>query len=460
VRGQRLSIAHQSGHLLDAPRSDVSTEQDRQLTERLEREATLLEYDADFPDRDLRLRAYAGISLRTERRVRTRAMGTSIERDRVLAYHAGASLTLVPWSDASLELGADAVLEDVGSGADTFDAATLAVSRGRGRYVDDSRYDTYALYALWSQALSARWTALAGARGTLVYARAPVDPLFEASIGEQRRLDRTLPGAVASLGVRWDATESLSWTASLLGGYRPPNLEDFQALGGGARGFTVPNPELDEERSWTLETGAKLEDGRWEAMAYVFASRLTGLIERVPSAINGMAEIDGARVQTPANASRSVLLGAELALVHRLPMGLYGGVAAHGTWGETVRPDADGLDVTEPASKVPPPTASLQLGFAPDSAFYWVHGVVALALPQPRLSENDKNDVRVCEQGPEGCDEEPGYVDLSVRAGVRLLPWITIAAGVENLLDHGYKTFASGAFAPGRNVTLALRGSI
>ena len=456
----RLSLSHQSGHLFDMPRTDVSTAEDRQETKQLDRDSTVLAYHGRFPGHaQLRLRAHAGMVVRREWRQRDREGETNHERDRVLGYHAGLGVVTNPFATSSLEVGADAVLEDIGSGSETIDPSGV-ITRQRGRYVDGSRYDTYALYALWSQAFSAAWTAHAGARGTLVDARAPIDPLFAPEIGAARRLDRELLGVVGSLGARYQASAELALVASLLGGFRAPNLEDFQALGGGARGYTVPNPDLDEERSWTLETGVSWDDSQWQHETHLFGTLLTGLIERVLSEFNGMTEIDGVRVQTPENASRSVLLGAETSLVRRTELGLYAGVAANGTWGETRRPDEEGNDVAEPASKVPPPVGALQVGFDPQASPYWLQLVLSGALPQSRLSESDKNDVRICEDGPDDCSRAPGWADLTFRAGLRLDARLLIAFAIENLFDAGYKTYASGAYAPGRNFALAVRGSI
>jgi hemoglobin/transferrin/lactoferrin receptor protein len=458
-RKHGFSLSYQSGHLLDAPRPDASTPDDRSDTKRLDRDAAIVDYAGYFTELSrLQLRSYLGLSLRREWRQRRRPETVENERDRVLGYHAGVNAAVSPSSPSSLDVGAEAILEDIGSGTEVIDASG-AVTRERGRYVDDSRYNSYALYALFSYMLSDYWTALAGVRGTLVDARAPIDPLFEREIGIERRLDRRMFGAVGSAGVRYDANGTLSWTAALLGGFRAPNLEDFQALGGGSRGYTIPNPELNEERSWTLETGVKWDELHWELEAYLFGTLLTDLIERIATEFNGQTEMDGKRLQTPTNASRGVLLGAELSVSRRFDFGLRAGVASFATWGVTKRPDADGNQVSEPASKVPPPIGALLLGFDPTGTPYWSEARLVGALPQWRLSESDKNDVRICENGPDGCDHADGWVDITLRAGLRFNRTLLLSLGVENLLNSGYKTYASGTYAPGRNFTVALRGS-
>ena len=59
--------------------------------------------------------------------------------------------------------------------------------------------------------------------------------------------------------------------------------------------------------------------------------------------------------------------------------------------------------------------------------------------------------------GPDGCTEVPGFVDLTLRAGLRLRQGVLVTIAAENLLDAGYRTYASGAYAPGRNFMAGLR---
>ena len=455
ARDHRLTLAHQSGHLLDMPRSDVSEPGDVQSTESLRRDATVLTYKARLFARRLRLHAYVGTSLRRELRLRRRE-AREYERERVRSHQLGVRASTAPWSGASLEFGFESVIDRVASEGERV-AEDGQVTRGRGRYVDDSRYDMHALYTLLSQQLARRWRLLLGARGTLVIARAPRDSLREEAQGPRGALDRTFARPVASLGVRANLTDSVAWVASILGGFRAPNLEDFQAFGGGARGYTVPNLRLHEERSWTFESGIELRDRRWDVNVYAFASRLDGLIVRVPTSLNGQAEVDGEPVIGRRNASQSVLLGVELAATHHFDMGLFASAAAWFSWGESERPNDAGVRVTEPASKVPPAIGVLRGGYRHALSPYFGELVLMLQAPQTRLSEGDKSDVRLCPSGSEDCDEVPGFVDLTLRGGVRLREQLTLTLAAENLVNAAYRSYASGAYAPGRNFVAALR---
>ena len=54
-------------------------------------------------------------------------------------------------------------------------------------------------------------------------------------------------------------------------------------------------------------------------------------------------------------------------------------------------------------------------------------------------------------------DGTPAWFTLNLRAQYEFKKYATIQAGIENILDTQYRTFASGINAPGRNVFLTLR---
>jgi outer membrane receptor protein involved in Fe transport len=177
----------------------------------------------------------------------------------------------------------------------------------------------------------------------------------------------------------------------------------------------------------------------------------------VPSSYQGMTEIEGEPVIERQNASKSLLAGGELSLTRLFEIGIFGQLGTTVTWGKTERPLETGGDITEPAAKVPPPQFLVRVGYdRPDVAYFGNLTLLAQS-KQTRLSEGDKADVRLCPDGPEGCDEVPGFYDVTLRGGVRLRPDMLLSVAVENLFDRAYRTYASGAYAPGRNFIASLR---
>jgi hemoglobin/transferrin/lactoferrin receptor protein len=53
----------------------------------------------------------------------------------------------------------------------------------------------------------------------------------------------------------------------------------------------------------------------------------------------------------------------------------------------------------------------------------------------------------------------PAWFTLNLRAGYEIYKGISLQAGVDNIFDLQYRTFASGINAPGRNVFVSLRGA-
>ena len=54
-------------------------------------------------------------------------------------------------------------------------------------------------------------------------------------------------------------------------------------------------------------------------------------------------------------------------------------------------------------------------------------------------------------------DGMPAWTTLNLRGGYRFFKYLTVQAGVDNLLDVQYRAFASGINGPGRNVFVTLR---
>ena len=455
-RTRRVSLSYQSNGLFDSPRADVSTAQDQQLVKSLTRDAFAATYVSRLPGSRVRLHVHAGISLRAEWRQRLRTDRIENQRDRVLSWQPSIALRGSPWKLASLEVGMNAVIDQIGSSG--LVSASGSTKRVRGRYVDGSNSGAYGAYMLLSQSLGSDALLLAGFRGTYLHVSAPADRLLEIEPAAVDPFDRRMRGVTGSLGVRHELGENLAWVGNLLVGFRAPNLEDFQALGSGARGFTVPSPQLDVERSWTAETGFKFKADDWSWDAYLYGSLLTGLIVRVPSSYLGRSRIEGLPVLARRNASRAVLIGAELSLQRHWTPQLTTALSVWETYGQTQRPELNGTTSSEPASKIPPPMllASVRYGERTEGR-WWISSAFAGALSQTRLSRSDRQDIRICAKGR--CDGARGWIDVTLSGGLRLGNNLSFTVSVENLLDAGYKTFASAVYSPGRNVVAVLRAN-
>ncbi|MBI5517736.1 MAG: TonB-dependent receptor [Deltaproteobacteria bacterium] len=444
--GHRLGVALHTSAITDAPRSDLSSPGDLRVFRLQRRDVGYLHYQGGIGP--ARVSARAGLLRRDEVRDRLREARTDTERDSVLSAQAALQVDLRVRQarfSAGLDLASDAV-----------DSATETLrdhrppSAGRGRYLHGSRYTQGGLFAFWRQRFGAsdRWTLEAGARLAFVSVQAPTD-------GSAPALERAYRAPVGGLGGRVALAPGVTLLVNLLGGFRAPNLDDYQALGSGARSFDVPNPDLGPERSWTAELGLRAQRRAFSLTAFVYGSTLQGLVARVPSTFQGMTMVDGRRVYTRQNANDASLLGAELDLGWRPTAGLQATLGGAFTWAEATLPLEDGTRVIEPMARVPPAFGRLTLGWRWPRA--WVTLVLTGALPQPRLATSDRDDVRLCPAGPARCTEVPGYGAVGLRAGAHLHPRLTLSTALENVFDSAYTPYGAGLPAPGLNLVVALR---
>lgn len=441
---QRLGVAFHTSALSDAPRPDLSTPTDRRVFRLQQRDLAYLTWR--WGTDSLSLNARVGAIVRTEYRDRFRDARTDVERDQVLTG-VGSLQLLARYRDARFTVGAEVSLDDVESATVTT-RGTSAPETTRGRYVDGSTWLTSGVYGLYQQRIGARFLAEAGVRVALVRTTAPVD-------GTTAAMDQLLVAPVASIGARYMVTDGVALMANALTGFRAPNLDDFQALGSGARSFDTPNSALGAERSWSGEVGARIVRDGWTGSLFLYGARLTGLVVRVPSTYMGMTEVDGRRVFTRENASEATMWGAEVDLTYRARSGLYGSVAAMYTQGDATFPDESSNVVTEPMAKVPPATGRAAAGWRNDRA--WVDLVLTGGLPQTRLATSDREDVRLCPGGAATCTQADGWASLALRGGFAVTPAVLVGAAVENVWNGAYTPYGSGYPAPGVNVVGMVR---
>ena len=255
---------------------------------------------------------------------------------------------------------------------------------------------------------------------------------------EQKNDDVTLAGEVT-----WTVGQDDYLFGGVSQGFRAPGMSDALALGLTGRGYDVPNPELEPERLLSIESGFKVADtgAGNEAELTVYASRISDLIERVPTTYLGSDSLDGERVFHQDNIGTGTILGLSAAMRFQLPLQWKLDASLAWTYGEN-----DDLDV--PLTRIPPlrGIVKFQRSFHRGSAEF----VTAWADRQDRLSPEDLRDTRIPTGGT------PGYVALHLRGQFVVDKGVTLRAGIENLLDQEYRIHGSGIDMSGRNLFLGL----
>jgi iron complex outermembrane receptor protein/hemoglobin/transferrin/lactoferrin receptor protein len=411
----------------------------------------------DGPRAVERLRWTASFQEQHERRVLERGSPSATEVhgvDDVRTVGTGvaastAALSLSPWASLRVRYGADGYYDWVGSRAWHHYADVDIVSHlSRGQYLDGARYLTS---GLWSEIESELWQRLClrvGGRGALVLARAEGDPASESA-----SIDRRFATGVAHGGMSVLASEWLKLTLNANQGFRAPNLDDLTSRQQTGPGFQFENPELEPERSFTVEFGTRVEHARVELDTWLFRTTVDGLIARAPRDQDECPEGDPgcAASQTVFQlqnlADGAVIQGIEGNLRLFLPWDLLARATIAYAWGEGPNPVPPPATPRRlPLSRIPPLNGTGEFGWRSSTLGVYAVGVVRWARLQDRLALADEADPRIPAGGT------PGFVAFDVRGGYRFDPHVLVGLVLENIGDAAYRYHGSSINAPGRGL--------
>jgi iron complex outermembrane receptor protein/hemoglobin/transferrin/lactoferrin receptor protein len=439
----------------DAPRTDQCPPALARFDEclRYERQDRLLSY-ATWSRRTEKHAVHATLSWQHqyEKRRNDRPASFVLQRDKDSIETFGASLAYTfPWWLGSLRLGADAYVDFISSNASLlFTDVDMERPLSRGQYLSGSNHLTSAAFA------SNQWeyktlTLNTGFRLGLQHAYAP----GEATSGSTTVNQSWWPWA-AHLGAQWQLHPALSLLASVDRSFRAPNLDDLTARQRTGPGFQFENPNLKPETASSAEWGVRLKQNRLRAELWGFATRLDGLLLRIPRGADACppespaCTASNARYQLVNAQGASWLFGSEAVLRLRplRPLVLQATIAW--VWGDSPHPALQSNPQTTPRrmplSRLPPLNGTLEanwqfpFGLQLGSGFRW-------AFRQTRLALNDFSDVRIPLGGT------PGFAVVDLRASYRFQEKLLLALVLENLFDSAYRYHGSSINGPGRSLS-------
>jgi hemoglobin/transferrin/lactoferrin receptor protein len=311
---------------------------------------------------------------------------------------------------------------------------------------DDSEYDLFGAFALYSWQATERLEITGGIRHTRA----------GATLGRYQDSTGTMRGGDSQ---NWDATVGslralyhLSETWNLFGGvsqaFRAPNLDDLSGnLTARAGSQTIGSTDVDPERYLTCEIGARHTGETVSFSAAIFHTDADDLIVGVPIT-------QGSSTTVATNASAGYVYGIEVEGAWRFhPQWTLSGFAA---WQDARSETADylgGPASARPNSRQLPLTGSLALRRTSDTEKWWAEGRILAAAREDRVTAADQaaDSQRIPTHGT------PSYLVSSLRAGWRASENLELTGALENLTDVDHRTHGSGQNEPGFNAILAVR---
>lgn len=261
-------------------------------------------------------------------------------------------------------------------------------------------------------------------------------------------------------------------------GFRAPNIDDFAKFRERNGFIQVPNPELDSERSNSLELGLAIEQKNWSFSATVYHSWLSNAIVRsnflLPDGSDRFLSFgDTLRVQANINAERARIWGFDLD--YRQSIGQHLRLHADFHWlrGRRKQAAPDGVALTLPQDHIPPAYGQASLSYEHEKWMLrlrlryqfakalddYAVGIIEITDPGSyafeRLGTSDNLELTPLDENgnPTG---SYAWWTLNLNGNFQLNERLDLQLGVENIFDFHYRPFASGISAPGRNLIIGL----
>jgi hemoglobin/transferrin/lactoferrin receptor protein len=256
----------------------------------------------------------------------------------------------------------------------------------------------------------------------------------------------------ASIGLVDVPTDDLKLSILFSTGYRSPNVDDLSKVFDSSPGeVIVPNDELKPEKTFNSELGVTKLFGNsvsWENVIYY--TQFYNAIVTEPFTFNGQDSImyDGELSQVMANQNeeRAYIYGFASNLSARFTDHLQMSFDVNYTYG---RIKTDTTDY--PLDHIPPFMARLEFNYTwgKFSSDFFVDYNSWKKLKNYNMNGEDNQQYAT----PEGM---PAWFTVNFRAAYQVHELVSVQAGVDNIFDTQYRTFASGINGPGRNIWVSV----
>ncbi len=267
------------------------------------------------------------------------------------------------------------------------------------------------------------------------------------------KADQSNPVYSGSIGVIHTPNDKLKLSLMVSTGFRAPTVDDLSKVFESAPGaLIVPNKDLKPEKTVNTEFGmAKLFSNKtiWEANVYYTMFMDAIVTDRFK--YNGADSImyDGSMSMVLANQNKeqAYIYGFSTSVRSQLSKNFLLTFGLNYTYGR-IKTDSTAY----PLDHIPPVMVKLMLSYHKDKwdGNFFVDYNSAKELKNYYLNGEDNEQYATK-------DGMPAWFTANLHLSYKVHKLITLQAGIDNIMDTQYRTFASGINAPGRNIFGAIR---
>lgn len=356
-----------------------------------------------------------------------------------------------------LQYGAEYVYNQVGSTGEDINIVSGESVAAASRYPDGATWQSMALYATYKWKPVQQWVFSAGVRYNHLLMAAVLDTTFLKLPYTEANLNT---GALTgSLGLVYLPSDKFQWRLNLSNAFRAPNVDDVGKLFDSSPGFVmVPNPDPRPERAYNAETGFAWRANRFLSFdVSLFATYLDDALVRRNATINGRDSLlyngEMSRIQTIQNAAFAFVYGiqggVDLTLTRHLTLGTR----------MSYQRGREELDngTQAPLRHAAPFFGNVRLTYNRAAWTAQVYTEFNSGVAADELAPEEVGKDYLYAADAEGRPYVPAWYTLNAKVQYQVLSFLSVTAGVENILDKRYRPYSSGISAAGRNFIVALR---
>lgn len=382
-----------------------------------------------------------------------RKMGSSKIRhqyEQLEAYSLNIDLDKSFGAKTKIFYGIEGLLNHVHSNANRVsDNGTVEVINPR--YPDGSTWQSYGIYVSLKQYLNESWILNAGLRYSQFIIAASFDTTLFAYPLASTNLSNGSPSG--SVGVTYHPNERLQAYFNVSSGFRAPNIDDLGKVFDSEPGtVVVPFPNLKPEHVFATEVGfVKAFGNKFKLDGALYGSYLIDALARKPWNFNGQDSIlyEGTYSQVVAiqNVSNAYTYGVQGGFEYAVMRGLTLSTAISYQRGFQFDVDSNAYF---PKAQVAPLFGRISLKYKTRQLRVEAYSVFNGRVDYERFPLEERNELNYALDS-QGRPYTASWYTLNLKMSYFFNKHLSVNAGVENILDQGYRTYGSGISAAGRN---------
>ncbi len=360
-----------------------------------------------------------------------------------------------------LHAGVDLDFSFLRSTAETENLATGESTAYTTRYPDgDNRMHTAEAFLTHEWRINPQWTMTDGVRlGYASVYSSVKDPVNFPFFGGKNSMSRDNFTYSLAWGINYLPTNSWKLAFSAETAYRVPNIDNTsKVFDSKLATVTIPNPSLKPEQTVSADLNiTKYLGDRLMFENVFFCTYLFDAITTGRGTLNGQDRMDyqgvDCDIYTSVNRERAFLWGYSGMLTFKASRNVLFDASFTYTYGRIV----SGEEHT-PLDHIPPMYGRVGTSWLSNDGKIRFDFYALYNSHKCKDSYNFDGEDNIDYATVKGSDGEgtPAWYTLNLKGSWQITDKLQIQAGVENILDTEYRTFASGISAPGRNIYASL----